>query len=108
MGRVKKIALKESTTELLHLIREEKSSLVQARLQALYLYKSGQEQDYAAIGKQLGYERHTVGKWFSRYGQQGLTACQQLEMGKKTGSIIGGKALEELKEKLSSTTGKLN
>jgi len=59
---------------LLHLIREEKRFLVQARLQAMYLYKSGQEQDYAAIGKQVGYERHTVGKWFSLYDQQGLAS----------------------------------
>ena len=104
MGRIKKVEVKESTAELLKLSREETRPLVQARLQALYLYKSGQEQDYAAIGKQIGYERHTIGKWFSLYGQQGLAACQQLEMGKKTGSIISGKALEELKEKLSSTT----
>jgi len=104
MGRVKQVEIKESAPELLELMRQEKRPLVQARLQALFLYKSGQAQDYAAISQQVGYERHTVGKWFSQYDQKGLAACQALEMGKKSGSLISGTALEELKQKLSSTT----
>ena len=104
MGRVKKIEIKESIAELLKMIRGEKRPLVQARLQALYLYKSGQAQDYSTIGQQLSYERHTVGKWFKQYSQQGLTGCQQLEMGKKSGSLIRGQALAALKEKLNSAT----
>ena len=104
MGSVKKVVIQESATELLQLMRPEKRALVQARLQALYVYKSGQEQDYAAISQQVGYERHTVGKWFGLYRQKGLAACQQLEMGKKSGSLISGKALAELQEKLSSAT----
>lgn len=104
MGRVKEIIIKESPSALLKLIREETRSLVQARLQALYLYQSGQAADYAGISEQVGYERHTVGKWFRDYSQQGLRACQQLEMGKKSGSVISGKALEELEAKLSSAT----
>jgi transposase len=104
MGRVKKIEIKESSSELLKMIRGEKRPLVQARLQALYLYQSGQASDYGTISQQVGYERHTVGKWFKQYSQQGLTACWQLEMGKKSGSLICGQALAELKEKLNSTT----
>jgi transposase len=104
MGRVKKIEIKESSTELLKAIRGEKRPIVHARLQALYLYQSGQAQDYGSIGQQVGYERHTVGKWFKQYSHQGLSGCQQLEMGKKSGSIISGKALAELKEKLNSAT----
>lgn len=102
MGRVKKIEIKESSAELLKAIREEKRPIVQARLQAFYLYKSGQ--DYGAISQQLGYERHTVGKWFKQYSQQGLAACQALAMGKKSGSLISGQALAELQEKLNSAT----
>jgi transposase len=102
MGRVKRIEIQESATELLKLMQQEKRPLVQARLQALYLYKSGQ--DYATISQQVGYERHTVGKWLHLYRQKGLAACQSLEMGKKTGSLICGKALEELQQKLSSAT----
>ena len=102
MGRVIKIAVKESTADLLKLIRAERRPLVQARLQALYLYKSGQE--YGAIGEQVGYERHTVGKWLRQYGQEGLGALQRLEMGKKSGSLISGQALADLEAKLTSST----
>lgn len=104
MGRVRKIEIKESPEALLGIMRQEKRPLVQARLQALYLYQSGQEQDYAAIGQQLGYERHTIGKWFSQYRQKGLAACQALEMGKKSGSRISGQALADLEQKLSSSS----
>jgi transposase len=104
MGRVKKIEIKESPAELLKLLRGEKRPLVQARLQAFYLYQSGQAPDYGSISEQVGYERHTVGKWFKQYSQEGLAACQALEMGKKSGSIISGKALAALKEKLNSAT----
>lgn len=104
MGRVQKLAIKESPSELLELIRAEKRPLVQARLQALYLYQSGQVQDYSGIGEQVGYERHTIGKWFRHYGQHGLSACRQLAMGQKSGSVINGPALAALKEKLSSST----
>jgi transposase len=102
MGRVKRIEIQESARELLAFMRAEKRPLVQARLQALYLYQSGQ--DYATISQQVGYERHTVGRWLSLYSQQGLAACQQLEMGKKTGSRINGPALTELQEKLNQAT----
>lgn len=104
MGRVKKVEIQESATELLKLMREEKRPLVQARLQALYLYQSGHVQDYEQIGQQVGYERHTIGKWFRLYDQKGIAACQQLEMGKKSGSVISGKALAELQEKLGHAT----
>jgi transposase len=104
MGRVKKIEIQESTEALLQLMRQEKRPLVQARLQALYLYGSGQAVDYGQIGKQVGYERHTIGKWFNLYRDKGLAACLQLEMGRKPGSIISGQALAELQAKLSSTT----
>ncbi len=104
MGRVKKLEIQESAAELLRLMRQEQRPLVQARLQALYLYQSGQVQDYQQISQQVGYERHTVGKWFSLYREKGLSACLQLDMGRKPGSIIRGPALEELKQKLSSST----
>lgn len=38
------------------------------------------------------------------YRQQGLSACQQLEMGKQSGSLISGQALAELQAKLSNPT----
>jgi len=102
MGRVKAIEIQESTEELLERSRKLKHPLAQARVRAFYLYKSGQVRSYKLIAQQLGYERHTVGRWFALYGQQGLEACLEIDPGgKPVGSAIQGAALEELKQKLS-------
>jgi transposase len=103
MGRVKAIAVKESEQELLGQSRKLKHPLAQARLRALYLYKSGQARSYEQIAKAVGYERHAVGLWFSLYQQQGLAGCLQINPGgKPKGSLITGQALAELQAKLQA------
>lgn len=105
MEKKKGIEIKESEQELLSLTRKGYQPLVQARLRALYLYKSGQFFSYARIAKEVGYERHAVGHWFKLYQQIGLAGCLAINPGgKPKGSIIAGKALEELTAKLNSTT----
>ena len=83
MGRVKSVEIKESEQELLQQSRKVKHALAQARLRALYLYKSGQARSYEQIAKAVGYERHAVGQWFRLYQQQGLTGCLQINSGGK-------------------------
>lgn len=81
--------------------RKVKHPLAQARLRALLLYKSGQARSYEELAKAIGYERHTVGKWLELYQQQGLSKCLEINSGgKPKGSLISGKALEELQAKL--------
>jgi hypothetical protein len=60
MGRVKKIEIKESSTELLKAISGEKRPLVQARGPAFYLYQSGQAQHYDAGRLWAAYGRPAV------------------------------------------------
>lgn len=101
MGRVKRIEIKESTAELLQLSRKVNHPLAQARLRAYYLYQSGQASSYDQIAHQVGYERHTIGKWFKLYREKGLAACLAINPGgKPTGSVIAGQILEQLQEKL--------
>lgn len=105
MGRARKTDIRESTTELLQKSRKVSHPLAQARLRAFYLYKSGQYKEYEQIGNQLGYARHTIGHWFKVYREHGLEACLQMKPGSgKRTSVISGKALEALKEKLNSPT----
>lgn len=102
MGRVKIIEINESAAELLQLSRKVKHPLAQARLRAFYLYQSGQARSYTQIAEAVGYERHAVGKWFELYRDKGLAACLTIDPGgKPTGSVIAGKILEELQQKLS-------
>jgi transposase len=101
MGRVKTIEIKESTAELLQLSRKVSHPLAQARLRAYYLYQSGQVQNYDQLAASLGYERHTIGKWFQLYREKGLTACLDINAGgKPKGSVITGLVLEQLQQKL--------
>ena len=87
MGRVKVIEIKESGAELLQRSRQVKHPLAQARLRAIYLYQSGPVRSYDQIAKQVGYERHTIGKWFELYRAKGLAACLAIDPGgKPTGS----------------------
>src|SRR6266498_913181 len=105
MGRVKQVEIKESAEELLKQSRRIKNPLAQARLRAFYLYKTGQVTEYDKIAKEVGYERHAIGQWFSLYREKGLEACLDLNMGgRPEGSLIKGKALEELIQKLSDSS----
>ncbi len=101
MGRVKEIEIKESAAELLQLSRKLQHPLAQARLRALCLYQSGQMRNYDQLAATLGYERHSIGKWFELYREKGLAACLTINAGgKPRGSVIAGKALAELQAKL--------
>lgn len=102
MGRVKKVEIKESPEELLKKSRKVSAPLAQARLRALYLYKSGKAKEYGHIAQELGYERHAVGQWFKIYREKGLEGCLQIDSGgNKREPAIRGSVLEALKAKLS-------
>lgn len=105
MGKRKTIAIKESPDELLRQSRKLTHPLAQARLRALYLYKSGQANSCEQISQQVGYGRHAVGRWLELYQDKGLAACLDVTTkGRPTGSVIGGKALEELQAKLADAS----
>lgn len=106
MGRARKTDIAESAEALLERSRKEPHPLAQARLRAFYLYRSGQALEYGQIAKEVGYERHAVGQWFRCYREKGLEACLRIDPGgHKRDSAIKGKALEELRARLSSPTG---
>ena len=99
------IEIKESPEELLQLSRKQKHPLAQARLRAFYLYKSGQASSCEQLSQEVGYERHAVGRWMRLYQERGLEACLDVATkGRPSGSVIGGKALEELQAKLSDAS----
>ncbi|TXK45728.1 hypothetical protein FVR03_12330 [Pontibacter qinzhouensis] len=102
MGKALTIEIKESPEELLRLSRKQKHPLAQARLRAFYLCQSGQAGSCEQLSEQLGYERHAVGRWLRLYRERGLAACLEVATtGRPRGSVIGGRALEELQAKLS-------
>jgi transposase len=85
------------------LIRNEQNRLRLHRLSALYLFKTEQACTYSAIGKLLGYERHTVSSWFERYRLHGLKALLEVEKpGPKEKTKITKETLALLQAKLDA------
>jgi len=105
MGKAITIEIKESPEELLKSSGKQRHPLAQARLRAYYLHKSGQASSCEQIGQQVGYERHAVGRWFRLYQEQGLEASLDVATkGRPPGSVIAGKALDELQAKLADAS----
>jgi len=95
------IEIRESEAELQKLIRNAQGRLQIHRLSALFLFKTGQARTYSAIGKLLGYERHTVSMWFSKYVKEGMEGLLQVDKpGPKEKTKITPKVMECLRTKL--------
>lgn len=103
MRRKIDIEIKESEPELQKMIRNEQGRLRLHRLNALYIYKTGQAKTYSAIGKLLGYERHTISVWFKRYQEGGLDALMKVDKpGPKAKTKLKPSVMRRLKEKLDN------
>lgn len=109
MRRKIDITITESDAELQRLIRNEQGRLRLHRLSALYLYKTGQAKTYSAIGKLLGYERHTVSMWFQKYKEGGLEELMRIEKpGPKEKTKITQEVMNKLKAKLERSPEDFN
>lgn len=103
MRRKIDVQIRESEHELQKMIRNEQGRLKLHRLSALYLYKTGQAKTYSAIGKLLGYERHTVSMWFNTYKKEGLKGLMKVEKpGPKEKTKITKDVMSQLKDKLTA------
>jgi transposase len=95
------IEIVESEAELQRMIRNEQGRLKLHRLSALFLFKTGQAKTYSAIGKLLGYERHTISMWFNKYKEGGLEQLLIVDKpGPKEKTKITGDVLEKLRAKI--------
>jgi transposase len=102
------VLIQETEPELQKLIRNEQNRLKLHRLSALYLLKTGQARTYSAIGKLLGYERHTISAWFERYKATGLKGLLAVEKpGPKEKTKISKELLERLRQQLEAPDSSL-
>lgn len=74
MRRSLNFEVKEEAEELRKLLKGSKDALQHARLQALYLYKTGQCRYRKDIAEKIGYGRNAVGRWLQVYERKGLSA----------------------------------
>jgi len=64
----------EEAEALRKLLKSSKDALQHARLQSLYLYKTGQCRYRKEIAEKVGYGRNAVGRWLQVYETAGLSA----------------------------------
>lgn len=73
MAGVYRLEISESSEELKHLLRQQKSASDKERIQFLYLLKSEQASTMTQAASLLGRNRVTVQKWARRYRDGGMT-----------------------------------
>jgi transposase len=74
MVGVTSIKVKESSQELVELLRQAETSTIRERLQVLYWLKQHSAPTVSTIAQALGKHRSTVPTWLSNYREGGIAA----------------------------------
>ena len=74
MVGVTSIKVKESSQELVELLRQAETSTIRERLQVLYWLKQDSAPTVSTIAQAIGKHRSTVQTWLSNYREGGIAA----------------------------------
>jgi len=97
--------IKESAEQLKEMLKTERSSRRQNRLQALYLIASEQAKSRGKVALMLGKNRNTISDWLSLYERQGLEKLLEIYRPSGVKTKISEAALEEIKAILGTEKG---
>lgn len=97
--------IKETKEELRDLLRQERNSKKQNRLQALYLIVTGQARSRSKVADLLGKDRNTISEWFSLYEIGGLEKLLEIYRPAGAKSKITEAAMKDILEILGSQKG---
>jgi transposase len=100
-----KIEIVESETVLLELLKAEKNSKNQEKLQVLYWLKTKQIESGSSLAKLLGHHQTTISRWLSTYRAGGLNALLNNKYNSGRKKIISPEVRELLKEELKDPEG---
>ncbi len=73
MSGAVKIEIRETATELKHLMRQEKDTVRQQKLQVLYWLQTQMVDSILSAAVRLGKHRTTIQRWLSSYRSGGIT-----------------------------------
>ncbi|RZL40168.1 MAG: helix-turn-helix domain-containing protein [Pedobacter sp.] len=101
-----RIQIKESEEKLKELMKYESDASRKDKLTSLYLIKTNKVLEIKDLVSLLNRHRNTISSWLEMYRKKGLNGLLK-EKAKITGrpSLIKGKVLESLIEKLSNPDG---
>ena len=97
--------IKETAEELREMLKSERNSKRQNRLQALYLIVTSQAKSRAKVATVLGKNRNTISDWLSLYEAGGLEKVLEIYKPSGAKTKISEAALEEIKAILGSEKG---
>lgn len=97
--------INESAEELKELLRTERNSKRQNRLQVLYLIVTGQARSREKVAAMLGKSRNTISDWLKLYETQGLEKLLDIYRPPGAKTKISEAALEEIKAILATEKG---
>ncbi len=95
----------ETAEELREMLKTERNSKRQNRLQALYLIVTGQAKSRGKVAAMLGKNRNTISDWLSLYEVGGLGKFLKIYTPSGAKTKISEAALEEIKTILASEKG---
>lgn len=105
MVGITKIEIKETTEELHHLLREQKTVSEKERIQALYLLKTQQVETVQNLAMILGRGRITLHRWLKLYRESGISGLLSQKKSSGRPPIINSSVREQLKIELTEAQG---
>lgn len=105
MSGVSRIVIHEKVSELLRLMKEQERLRQRARIQTLYLLKSGEASSIAQVARILGYSRVMVQRWLLKYQADGLDGLLDIPHGGGRTAAIPLWAQAKLKARLQQPRG---
>ncbi|MGQ4649654.1 helix-turn-helix domain-containing protein [Lyngbya aestuarii] len=100
MAGVCKLDIKETITELKNLLTEQKTAISFQKVQALYLFKTGQIRTVKDLAVAIGRNRVTVQHWLKKYREQGISGLLKVKHGGGRKPVIPPEALAGLQKRL--------
>jgi transposase len=97
--------IKETAEELREMLKTERNSKRQNRLQAVYLIVTKQAKSRGKVATMLGKNRNTISDWLSLYESEGLEKLLEIYHPSGAKTKISEAALEEIKAILGSEKG---
>lgn len=97
--------IRESAEELKEMLKTERNSKRQNRLQVLYLIVTRQAKSRGQVASMLGKNRNTISSWLSLYETQGLEQFLEIYRPPGVKTKISEAALKEIKAMLGTEKG---
>jgi transposase len=105
MVRPTQIEVKESVEEIQSRLRRTTSGGSQARLLCLYWLKTGAAKTRRELVERSGRSPATITRWLSKYRRGGIKELLHLGQAPGRQSLVNGRALAKLQERLKQPEG---